>query len=176
MFSLFLLNSKYMLSSITQLPFEDKFGFPSPQINSLSDGVYFQVQPSIETWLALQFSVGPPSLQICSLPTSAQLAIYLSPHALAQPTSSSLPNSHIEPASPHAFSPLFGMDFGETFSPAIKPTTVRIVLSLLLYLEAGFFINLMFKMHSSMGICLKVFKCLNLRVSHILNFRTMSAN
>jgi hypothetical protein len=59
-----------------------------------------------------------------------------------------------------------GIDFGETFSPVIKPIMVRTIYPLL-FLRSGLYTKLMFKMHSYMGNYLKMFLWLNPWVLHI---------
>ena len=76
------------------------------------------------------------------------------------------------------FHQVLGVDYGETFSPVIKPTTVCTVLSLTV--SKGWvlvcYVNLMFKLHFYMAICMRMFTCLNLRGFLILNSLIMSTN
>jgi len=58
------------------------------------------------------------------------------------------------------FNQVNGVDFSKTFSPVIKPASIRLVLTLLL-LKARKFINWMLKVHSCMALYLRQFTCNN---------------
>lgn len=59
------------------------------------------------------------------------------------------------------FTQQYGIDYHDTFSPFVKPTIVRLVLSLSPFRKIGTFAELLLIMHSSMASYMKLSTCNN---------------